>query len=409
MEKAGEGERASSLENVPGFRTAAVAAEFRDWPRPRNDLALIVADAPASAAGVFTRNQVAAAPVKIDRKHLKASGGVARALLVNAGVANACTGREGRDNALKCIRRLGGRIGAPDEQVLIASTGVIGVQLPLEKMEKGIDKAVSGLGKGKPGDFAKAILTTDLRAKESFAVLDAEEDVVMAGACKGSGMIAPNMATMLAFVLTNAAVAPKALAAGLDEVVPSTFNMVTVDGDTSTNDSLFLLASGTTRTPAIGKSSGKLFDKFVDGLHRICLSLSTQIAADGEGASKLVRVRVTGARKRREAVAAARTIAESPLVKTAMFGNDPNWGRVICALGRSDAAVDEDRVSMSLCGRAMFGKGAPLPFDKAELSGLMRAGEVELLVDLGLGEAEAVALTCDLTHGYITINADYTT
>ncbi|MDR1519037.1 MAG: bifunctional glutamate N-acetyltransferase/amino-acid acetyltransferase ArgJ [Planctomycetota bacterium] len=402
-------EKPRALENVPGFKVAAVEAGIRDWPTPRNDLALIAADAPVSAAGVFTLNQVAAAPVKIDRKHLGVSGGVARAVLVNAGVANACTGREGKANALKCVRRLGRKLGAPDEQALIASTGVIGVQLPLAKMEKGIDRAVAALGKAKAGDFARAIMTTDLRPKEAAAVLDEEAGLIMAGACKGSGMIAPNMATMLAFILTNAAAAPKALAAALDEVVPATFNLVSVDGDTSTNDSLFLLASGTTGVPAIAKTSGKRFDKFVECLHQVCLSLCSQIARDGEGASKLVKILVTGAKKRKDAVAAAKTIAESPLVKTAMFGNDPNWGRIICALGRSAAKVDEAKTSMSLCGKSMFEKGAPVNFNKAELSKAMKAEKIELAVDLGLGKAEATALTCDLSYDYVKINADYTT
>lgn len=398
-----------SLENVPGFKIATVQANVRDWPEPRADLALIVADAPASAAGVFTLNQVAAAPVKIDKKHLRASGGVVRAVLVNAGVANACTGREGRQNALKLAQRAAGKLDAPAEQVLLASTGVIGRQLPMDRMTKGLDKALAELGRAKVGDFAKAIMTTDPRPKEAGLVLDADDGVVIAGACKGSGMIAPNMATMLAFVLTNAAVSPKVLKAALAETVDATFNMVSVDGDTSTNDSMLILASGVADGPAIDKASGKRYDKFLAGLYDISMSLARQIAADGEGATKLVRIRVIGAKRHRDAVAAARTIAESPLVKTAMFGNDPNWGRVICALGRSAAKVDESRVSMSLCGRPMFEKGAPTAFDKTELSGLMKAKEVDLGVDLGLGDGEAMMLTCDFSYEYVKINADYTT
>ena len=402
-------DRTTPFEHVPGFKAAVAEAGLRDWPKPRPDLALIAGDAPVAAAGVFTRNQVAAAPVKVDRRHLKASGGVVRAILVNAGIANACTGRLGRENALKCVRHLAARLGAPEEQILLASTGVIGRQLPMPKLEKGIDRAAAALGKAKAGDFAKAIMTTDPRPKEASAVLDGEDGLVMAGACKGSGMIAPNMATMLAFVLTNAAVSPKALAAALDETTASTFNAVTVDGDTSTNDSLFLLASGATDSPVIAKPSGKRYDRFLDSLHQVCLSLAGQIAADGEGATKLVKVAVAGARKRKEAAAAARAIAESPLVKTAMFGNDPNWGRIICALGYSDAKVDEEKVSLSLCGKPMFSRGTPLDFDKEELSGLMRAKEVILEVDLGLGHAEAAVLTCDLSYDYVKINADYTT
>ena len=398
-----------AMENVPGFKVATVQANIRDWEKPRHDLAVIVADAPATTAGIFTQNQVAAAPVKLDKKHLKASGGVARAILVNAGVANACTGAEGKKNAQLSIARVAEKIGCPVEQVLVASTGVIGRQLPMDRMEKGIDQALEKLGKAKAGDFAKAIMTTDLRPKEASLVLDSEDGVVISGTCKGSGMIAPNMATMLAFILTNAAVSPRALKAALSEVADATFNMVSVDGDTSTNDSLFVMASGVTDCPAIDKPSGKRFDKFMAGLYEIAMSLSRQIAIDGEGATKLVKVRVTGARKHKEAAAAAKTIAESPLVKTAMFGNDPNWGRIMMAVGRSPAKVDENKVSVTLCGRRMFVKGAPVLFDATELSGLMKAKEVELEVDLGLGKSEALMLTCDFSYDYVKINADYTT
>ncbi len=398
-----------AMENVPGFKIGVAAANIRDWPQPRNDLSLIVADAECSAAGVFTQNQVCAAPVKINRKHLKASGGIARAILVNAGVANACTGRDGRKNAGKNAQRLAAKIAAPEEQILLASTGVIGRQLPMDRMEKGIDQALANLGKAEAGDFAKAIMTTDLKPKEASLVLDTDDGVVISGACKGSGMIAPNMATMLAFILTNAAVSPKALKEALSEVADATFNMVTVDGDTSTNDSLFVLASGVTDGPVIDKCTGKRYDKFLTGLYEVAMNLSRQIAADGEGATKLVKIRVVNAKKRKDAVAAAKTIAESPLVKTALFGNDPNWGRIICALGRSAATVDEEKVSMTLCGRKMFVKGAPVLFDAAELSNLMKAKEVDLEVDLALGEAEALMLTCDFSYDYVKINADYTT
>lgn len=398
-----------AIENVPGFKTATVNATIRDWETPRHDMALIVADAPVSTAAMFTKNQVAAAPVKIDKKHLKSSGSVARAILVNAGVANACTGEVGTKNALKNIQRLAGALKASPEHILIASTGVIGRHLPMDKMDAGIDQAVASLGSAQQGDFAKAIMTTDTKPKEASLVLDEKEGVVISGACKGSGMIAPNMATMLAFVLTNAAVSPRALKAALSEVVDATFNMVSVDGDTSTNDSIFVMASGATDGHAIDKPSGKRFDRFLAGLYEISMSLSRQIAADGEGATKLVKIRVTGAKKRKDAIAAARTIAQSPLVKTAMFGNDPNWGRVMMAIGRSRAKVDESKVSMALCGRRMFAKGTPVIFDAAEISALMKAKEVELEVDLGIGNGEALMLTCDFSYDYVKINADYTT
>ncbi len=395
------------IESVPGFSVATVQAHIRDWEKPRTDLALLTADKPAACAGVFTQNQVAAAPVKIDRKHLKASGGLARAILVNAGVANACTGKEGKKNAHQTIAQIAAALDAPEEQILIASTGVIGRQLPMDKMEAGIEQALKSLGKAKPGSFAKAIMTTDLRPKQAGLALDG--DIVIAGACKGSGMIAPNMATMLGFMLTNAKVEPKVLKTALGEIAASTFNMVTVDGDTSTNDTLLVLGSGESSANTIDKTSGKRYDALVKGLYEVAMSLSRQIAIDGEGATKLVKIHVTGAKKHKDAVAAARTIAESPLVKTAMFGNDPNWGRIIMALGRSAARVDESKVSMSLCGKPMFSKGAPVDFDASELSGLMKAKEIDLDVDIGLGDGEALMLTCDFSYDYVKINADYTT
>ncbi len=395
------------IESVPGFSVATVQAHIRDWEKPRTDLALLTAANPAACAGVFTQNQVAAAPVKIDRKHLKASGGLARAILVNAGVANACTGKEGKKNAHQTIAQIAAALDAPEEQILVASTGVIGRQLPMDKMEAGIEKALKTLGKAKPGSFAKAIMTTDLRPKQAGLSLDG--DIVIAGACKGSGMIAPNMATMLGFMLTNAKVEPKVLKTALGEIAASTFNMVTVDGDTSTNDTLLVLASGESSANTIDKTSGKRYDALVKGLYEVAMSLSRQIAIDGEGATKLVKIHITGAKKHKDAVAAARTIAESPLVKTAMFGNDPNWGRIIMALGRSAARVDESRVSMSLCGKPMFASGAPVEFDAAELSGLMKAKEIDLEVDIGLGDGEALMLTCDFSYEYVKINADYTT
>ncbi len=398
-----------TVENVPGFKICAAQANIRDWPKPRKDIALIVADVPAAAAGVFTQNQVCAAPVKVCRKHLKASGGMARAVLVNAGVANACTGKEGKHNAQANAAQIAKILDCPDEHVLLASTGVIGRQLPMDRMEAGIAKALDSLGKAKPGDFAKAIMTTDIRSKQAGLMLDEDEGLVMAGACKGSGMIAPNLATMLGFVLTNASIDPKVLKCALGEVVAATFNMVSVDGDTSTNDTLIVMASGAGKSEPIEKASGKRYDKFASSLYEICLSLSRQIAIDGEGATKLVVIKVVGAKKRKDAVAAARTIAESPLVKTAMFGNDPNWGRVIAALGRSAAKVDESKVSMSLCGKPMFEHGAPVDFDAKELSGLMKGKEIELVVDMGLGDGEALMMTCDFSYDYVKINADYTT
>ena len=398
-----------ALEKVAGFAVATARANMRDWEKPRDDIGLIVADEPAAAAGVFTQSGVQAAPVRIDRKHLKASGGVARAVLVNAGVANACTGKIGRENALLNARRVADRLEAPQNQILVASTGVIGRQLPMDNMAAGIDSALGALGKAKPGAFARAIMTTDRRPKKAGVVLDDLEGAAISGVCKGSGMMAPNMATMLAFILTDAAVSPRALRAALREAADATFNMVSVDGDTSTNDTLIAMASGASGGRTVDRPSGKRYDRFLAGLHEVSLALARQIAVDGEGATKLVTVSVTGAKRRRAAAAAARSIGESPLVKTAMFGNDPNWGRIMMALGKSGIEMDESKTSVKLCGRHMFRDGAPVDFDAGELSRLMRAPEIALEVDMGLGDGNADLLTCDFSYDYVKINADYTT
>ncbi|MDR3211402.1 MAG: bifunctional glutamate N-acetyltransferase/amino-acid acetyltransferase ArgJ [Planctomycetota bacterium] len=397
------------LEEVGGFRAATLKANIRDWEKARDDLALIVADSPAAAAGVFTRSRAAAAPVTLDRRHLKASAGLARAVLVNAGVANACTGRPGAAAALASAKQLATLLGAPPEQVLVASTGVIGRQLPREKMQEGINKIVPRLGHTRPGAFARAILTTDLRPKESSQVLAGLEGAVIAGACKGSGMIAPHMATMLAFILTDAWVSPAVLQEALARTAELTFNRVTVDGDTSTNDSLFILASGNRSQARIDRAAGKNFDLFLEGLYGVSLDLARQIAFDGEGATKLVTIRVSGGASERDAKLAGRAIAESPLVKTAMFGNDPNWGRIMMAVGKSGARMVTEKTTVSLCQEVMFRQGAPVDFAPAVLSKKMRSPEVEIAVELGLGKGEAVFYTCDFSYDYVKINADYTT
>ena len=399
----------SMMDQVPGFRLLAGAANIKDWHR--DDLALVAAGELVPAAGLFTRNQVAAAPVQWSRRMLKRTGGFARAALLNAGCANACTGARGRDDARDCARLVAGAL--PDcapADVQLCSTGVIGRPLPMERMGPAVQALAGRQDSDGLARFARAIMTTDTKPKTSARATTGLGGAVLAGVCKGSGMIAPNMATLLAVVLTDARVEPGVLKTALRAAADQSFNSVTVDGDTSTNDTLLLMASGKAgRASAVDEAKGARYGRFLDALMATCLDLAEQIARDGEGATKLVRVRVAGAKTASDARRAARTIAESPLVKTAMFGNDPNWGRVIMALGRSGAAMREDRTGLRLCGEWMFREGAPLPFDAEALSAKMRAPEVELDVDMGLGRHGCLMLSCDFSCDYVKINADYTT
>ncbi|MDR0868928.1 MAG: bifunctional glutamate N-acetyltransferase/amino-acid acetyltransferase ArgJ [Planctomycetota bacterium] len=391
----------SPLDAVAGFHLRAIKAGIKvsgNW-----DLGLIYADAPAACAGVFTQNRAAAAPVLLDRAALKKNRGRARAVLVNAGCANACTGETGLRNARACAAQVAAGLSCSPEAVLLCSTGIIGQQLDRRVMKDGINRLLAGEG-GAGADFTQAIMTTDTREKVAAATL--KNGARIAGVCKGSGMIAPQMATMLGFILTDAKIAPPKLQTALKAAAAESFNLVSVDGDTSTNDTLLALASGAARD---GEITGKNYAEFYAGLSAVCKSLAEQIARDGEGATKLVRVVVKGAKSAAAARAAARRVGESPLVKTAMFGNDPNWGRIICALGNSGAQVAPEKTTIALCGKTLFKNGAPQKFAAAALSAKMQAPEVAINIDLGQGAAETEFLTCDFSYDYVKINADYHT
>ena len=388
-----------------GFRAGAAACGLKSTGAP--DIGLIVSDTPAAWAGAFTTNRVQAAPVKLCRKRLARP--TLRAVVVNAGNANACTGLAGRRDAERMATLAAAVVGARANEVAVASTGVIGRKLDMEKVRSGVEAAGRNLGRSArhARDIQRAILTTDLAAKEAHASFRSHgKAVTVGGICKGSGMIAPRMATMLGFVATDAGISSKALRAMLPGVVEETFNAVTVDGDTSTNDSVFVLANGASGTKL---ASAKEIAKFRGALTEVCGSLAKQIAADGEGATKLVTITVLGARNVSEARCVARTIAESPLVKTALHGADPNWGRIVCAAGYSGVAVRPERMTLDVQGIRLFERGEPARFDAARASRLMRAKEVELRLELGMGRASAVMWTCDLSKEYITINADYHT
>ncbi|MEJ5366875.1 MAG: bifunctional glutamate N-acetyltransferase/amino-acid acetyltransferase ArgJ [Bryobacteraceae bacterium] len=384
--------------NLPlGFRYSAVYAGIRKVPKP--DLALIASDVPAQAAAVFTTNRVQAAPVVVARRHLETTGGVARAVLVNAGNAN-CATRTGEKVALQTVRAAAKRLRCPAEQVLPASTGVIGVELDPRLIVNSLEPLFEGLSLERFLDAADAILTTDLVRKVAFAETGG---VRIAGMTKGSGMIHPNMATTLGFVVTDADVPAPRLRAHLKAAVERSYNRLSVDGDMSTNDMLLVMANGVSgrRVPR---------EAFQKALDEVCQSLAKQIARDGEGAKKFVEIHVEGAASERAAAQIARSIANSPLVKTAIAGSDPNWGRILAAAGYSGVAFDPARVDIYLQGTRVCRGGLAAPLDEAALKRALDSADVEIRFVLrGSGAGKAVFWTCDLTHGYIDINASYRT
>jgi glutamate N-acetyltransferase/amino-acid N-acetyltransferase len=397
-------ERSGGITAVGGVRAAGVACGLkRDG---RLDLALVVADRPATVAGTFTTNRVQAAPVRLSRRHLK--GGRFAAVVLNSGNANACTGRQGARDAEATAAAVAEELKVPPERVFVASTGVIGRPLDMRALQSGIAQAVRELSPEGGGRAAQAIMTTDTQPKESavaFAV--GSREVTVAGMAKGSGMIAPRMATMLAVLATDALVAARPLQSLLREAVHDTFNCVTVDGDTSTNDMVLCFATGAAGTPPL-RPGTPAFGRFRQAVHQVCLRLASMIARDGEGASKLVTLRVEGAATAREARQAAEAIATSPLVKTTLFGQDMNWGRIMAALGRSGARFDPETVEISVDDvpvvRRGLSRGAAA---EAAANERLREREFTLRVRLRAGRAHARLFTTDLTDEYVRINAGY--
>ena len=391
-----------------GFKAAGVEAAIKY--KGRKDVALVVADAPCAAAAVFTTNAVAAAPVMYDRKVVKS--GRAQAILANSGCANACTGEAGYAAAEVSAQFTAAELGIDPALVLVASTGVIGAPLPVDRLLEGMKSAVGKLAATRAAglDAERAVMTTDTKPKEAAAsVVIGGKRVVVGGMCKGSGMIEPNMATMLGFITTDAAVSPAMLRRALKLAIAKSFNHVVVDGDESTNDSVFLLASGAAGNAPIVRA-GEDFDGFVAALTHVGVSLAKQMAADGEGATKFVTVSVKGARNERDAERAARAIAKSPLAKTSWFGRDPNWGRVLAAAGYSGAVVDAMRAEVFYNGVWAYRKGEVSDAKQLKkLAAQLKKKELEVTVDLHLGDGEAQIYTCDFSLDYVHINADYTT
>jgi len=368
----------------------------------------MASDQPAAAAAVFTRNRVKAAPVQLSRRHLRRAAAHARAVVVNAGNANCCTGPEGLTAARRTATQVARLLDCRPEEVLVCSTGVIGVTLPVEKILTALPSLVPRRS-ATPQMFNKitrAIMTTDTRPKWAAARYRVGRKTVrLLGCAKGAGMIAPNMATMLGFIFTDAALSPPSLQRALREAVAATFNRITVDGDTSTNDTVILLANGACGAGRV-RSTSHNYQRFQSALASVCQKLALAIVADGEGARRVIEVEVHGAPSAGRAEKVARTIANSLLVKTACAGGDPNWGRIMAAAGRAGIRLDPKRVRVRLAGLEVF-NGRPVDFNERAAHGKLSADRIPIVVDLGSGKERATVWTCDLTADYVRVNTSY--
>jgi len=391
-----------------GFSAAGVTCGVKDPTSPKKDLALFVSDRASAAAGVFTTNLVCGAPVKVSRERLPRAS--ARAIVINSGNANACTGEQGLADARAMAATVAGQLGCPADDVLVASTGVIGRFLPLDRITAGINSAVKALAAKPPSllDAATAMMTTDTFPKLATRTMPLKGQTVrITGVCKGAAMIAPNMATMLCAVLTDADIPPDRCAASLSAAVADSFNCISVDGHESTSDSVFLLANG---AAGVGPYEAEEWTAFQAALNEVAQDLAVQIIRDAEGAHHFVQLDVTGCRTREEAFRIATAVANSPLVKTAICGADPNWGRIVSAAGYAGVPLAEEDLSLSLNGFSLYAAGRPLPFDAAAVSQSLR-NQRDVTIELRLthGEAGIRFWTSDLTKEYVELNADYTT
>ena len=398
-----------------GFRAGTAACGIKAFTAgagaiptgQRDDLAVIFSEHPCDAGGVFTQNRVKAAPIVIDQLHLRQNR--VRAIVVNSGNANACTGAQGFRDALQMSKLTADRLDLDPPQVLVASTGVIGRYLPMDAIKSGVAVACAGLSPEGGERAAEAIMTTDTVPKARAVEVEiGGTPVRVGGIAKGSGMIHPNLATLLTFVTSDAAVEPGLCAAVVRDIADRSFNQVTIDGDTSTNDTFLLLANGAAGNPPIAAGSPEA-GAWEAAVLEVARELARAIARDGEGATKLITVRVAGAASDADARLLARAVASSNLVKTAIHGGDPNWGRILCALGYSGADLAVDRLSVGVAGVKVFARGAGLEVDLDRVREGFGGHEIEITADMGLGAGTAEAWTCDLTAEYVRINADYTT
>lgn len=395
---------------VPGFEAAAAAAQIKY--EGRTDMALIYSSVPCVAAGTFTTNVVKAAPVKWDQKIVK-QGGAVQAIIVNSGIANACTGEEGMQYCEQTAQTAAEVFGIRKEQVLVSSTGVIGKQLPMEKIQAGIHMLAQAKGNDKlcGAEAAEAILTTDTHKKEAAVQLEIGGKTVTIGAmAKGSGMIHPNMCTMLSFLVTDAVIEKEILQKVLSEDVEETYNMISVDGDTSTNDTVLFLANGLAQNAPICPGTEE-YKAFAAAVHTVNEQLAKAIAGDGEGATALLEVEVVGAADKEQAKKISKSVVCSNLTKTAVAGHDANWGRILCAMGYAGVSFVPEQVDLFLESAAgtiqILSDGVALPYSEEKATEILSEEKVKILADLKLGDGKATAWGCDLTHGYIDINADY--
>ena len=386
-----------------GYLAAGISTGVKE--SGAKDLALVYSTRPANAAAVYTTNKVQGAPIAVDREHL--ADGRARAVILNSGNANVCNGDAGLDHARRMCSLAASELGLGTEEVLVCSTGVIGVPLPIGKIEAGIPRIVAALSDEGGAEAAEAIMTTDTVPKSCAVEVELASGTAVVGAmAKGAAMIAPNMATMLSVVTTDAAVQGGQLQELLSQAIRRTFNCITVDGDMSTSDTVILMSNGGASPEELGAPDG---ERLYEGIEHVCRQMAQEIARDAEGSSKLIAISVRGAATEAEARQVGLAVANSSLVKTAAFGNDPNWGRILCAMGYSGVDFDPGMAQVSLCGTDIFGNGVGLSYDEGELSAAMQADEIAIDIDLAMGGAATEIFTCDLTYEYVRLNAEYTT
>ncbi|MBQ2010998.1 MAG: bifunctional glutamate N-acetyltransferase/amino-acid acetyltransferase ArgJ [Selenomonadaceae bacterium] len=388
-----------------GFKAAGVKAGIKK--SGNLDLALIYTEKEAAVAGVFTKNAVAAAPVIVSREVVK--GGKAHAIVANAGCANACTGETGLANARKMAALAAAEVGCAPDEVLVGSTGIIGVNLPMDKLEAGIKAAAAELSEDGSKNAGNAIITTDTYSKACSCEVEIGGQAVRFGAiAKGSGMIQPNMATMLCYITTDANISSQLMQKALSEIVEVSFNMISVDGDMSTNDTVLVLANGASGAAEITDGSPE-YDKFYATLKEICQELSKRIAADGEGATKFLTINVSGTKTFEDAKTVAMSIAKSPLVKTAFFGEDPNWGRVICAVGYAGIPMVPEKTVIKFGGVPVYANGLGAEFNEDDIHKVMAEHDIVIDVEMGMGDAKATVWSCDFSYEYVKINGEYHT
>lgn len=397
----------NTVTSPKGFLAAGVRCGIKKSGKP--DLGLLVCPAGAKAAAAFTTNKIVSAAVTVSKKHIKSAN--MSAVVVNSGNANCCSGQVGIKNAIKMCSEMAKHIETNPYNVLVASTGIIGKQLPIDKITKGISKAVAKLSATAAAglDFAKAIMTTDTRPKQATRTIEISgKKVTIAGAIKGAGMIAPNMATTLCFITTDAAINKALLGRSLKAAVGNSLNKLTVDGHQSTNDTAIILASGLAGNRPIVSQCPR-YKKFAKALTELCDNLAKQIALDAEGATRMFKVVVKGAATKADAAKAARAVADYPLVKCAVNGGDPNWGRIICAVGSVGVKLNLKKLSCKLGGISVFNNGSPVKFDRKKAGMVVSQSEHTITVNLGVGNYSDFCYGCDLSKEYVTINADYHT